>query len=320
MRLTRRSFRKAVSPLADKLISLRDAISSLVSDNDVVALEGFTHLIPFAAGHEIIRQGVKGLTLVRMTPDIIADQLVAAGCVDKMVFAFTGNSSVGSLYAVRRAVEAGGTGGLELEEYSHYGLLARYQAGAAGIPFMPIRSYAGSDLVAINPRLRKVASPFDEDVETYVVPALNPDVAILHAQRADRHGNIQSWGILGPQQEVAFASKRTIVLVEEIVDDDVIRSDPNRTLIPGFVVDAVVECKYGAHPSFAQGHYDRDNDFYRSWSAISKDPVRLEKWIREWVHDAGDHAGYLSKLGDGFFDRLTPAPRLSTPVNYGSVL
>jgi glutaconate CoA-transferase subunit A len=306
--------------MAEKLFSLKDAIGTFVSDNDVVALEGFTHLIPFAAGHEIIRQGVKGLTLVRMTPDIIADQLVAADCVNKMVFAFTGNSSVGSLYAVRRAVEAGGTGELELEEYSHYGLLARYQAGAAGIPFMPIRSYAGSDLVKINPQLRKVASPFEEDVETYVVPALNPDVAIIHAQRADRHGNIQSWGILGPQQEVAFASKRTIVLVEEIVDDGVIRSDPNRTLIPGFVVDAVVECRYGAHPSFAQGHYDRDNDFYRSWSAISKDPDRLERWIQEWIHDAGDHHGYLSKLGDGFFDRLTPVQRLSTPVNYGSVL
>lgn len=306
--------------MAEKLFSLKDAIGTFVSDGDVVALEGFTHLIPFAAGHEIIRQGVKDLTLVRMTPDIIADQLVAAGCVKRMVFAFTGNSSVGSLYAVRRAVEAGGGGGLELEEYSHYGLLARYQAGAAGIPFMPVRSYAGSDLVKINPQLRKVASPFEEDVETYVVPALNPDVAIIHAQRADRHGNIQSWGILGPQQEVAFASKRTIVLVEEIVDDDVIRSDPNRTLIPGFVVDAVVECRYGAHPSFAQGYYDRDNNFYRSWSAISKDPDRLEGWIQEWIHDAGDHRGYLSKLGDGFFDRLTPVPRLSTPVNYGSVL
>ena len=202
-------------PLAEKLFSLEEAVSTFVSHGDVVALEGFTHLIPFAAGHEMIRQRLKGLTLVRMTPDIIADQMVAAGCVDKLVFAFAGNSSVGSLYAVRRAVEAGGTGGLELEEYSHYGLLARYQAGAAGIPFMPVRSYAGSDLAGINPQLRKVASPYDEDVETYVVPALNPDVAVIHAQRADRHGNVQSWGILGPQQEVAFAAARTIVLVEE---------------------------------------------------------------------------------------------------------
>ncbi|MDP9889978.1 CoA transferase subunit A [Pseudarthrobacter enclensis] len=306
--------------MAEKMFSLQNAIGTFVSDGDVVALEGFTHLIPFAAGHEIIRQRVKGLTLVRMTPDIIADQMVAAGCVDTMVFAFTGNSSVGSLYAVRRAIESNGTGGLKLEEYSHYGLLARYQAGAAGIPFMPVRSYAGSDLVGINPQLRKVASPYEEDVETYVVPALNPDVAIIHAQRADRHGNVQSWGILGPQQEVAFASKRTILLVEEIVDDDIIRSDPNRTLIPGFVVDAVVECKYGAHPSFAQGYYDRDNDFYRSWSAISKDPQRLQAWIQEWIHETGGHEGYLTKLGEDFFHRLTPTPHLSSPVNYGSVL
>lgn len=305
--------------MTDKIFSLPDAVSEFVSDGDVVALEGFTHLIPFAAGHEIIRQGITELTLARMTPDIVADQLVGAGCVKKMIFAFTGNSSVGSLYAIRRAVEAGNDSALVIEEYSHYGLLARYQAGAAGIPFMPIRSYAGSDLPRINPSLRKVVSPFDEDVETYVVPALNPDVAIIHAQRADRLGNIQSWGILGPQQDAAFASRRTIALVEEIVPDDVIRSDPNRTSIPGFAVDAVVECPYGAHPSFVQGYYDRDNTFYRSWSAISKDPERLQEWLQEWVHDTRDHAGYLSKLGEGFFEPLTPSPHMSTPVNYGSV-
>lgn len=306
--------------MTSKQFSLQDAVSEHVSDGDVVALEGFTHLIPFAAGHEIIRQELRNLTLVRMTPDIIADQLVGAGCVSKLIFAFTGNSSVGSLYAIRRAVEAGATSPIEIEEYSHYGLLARYQAGASGIPFMPIRSYAGSDLPGINPNLQKVASPFDSETETYVVPAINPDVAIVHAQRADSSGNVQSWGILGPQQEVAFASRKTIVLVEEIVDDDVIRSDPNRTIIPGFAVDAVVECGYGAHPSFAQGYYDRDNDFYRSWSDISKDPQKLAQWIQEWIHDAGSHSGYLSKLGSNFFERLTPAPHLSTPVNYGSVL
>lgn len=306
--------------MTNKQFSLQDAVSELVSDGDVVALEGFTHLIPFAAGHEIIRQEIRDLTLVRMTPDIVADQLVGAGCVSKLIFAFTGNSSVGSLYAIRRAVEAGSVSPIELEEYSHYGLLARYQAGASGVPFMPIRSYAGSDLPGINPNLKRVASPFDSEVETYVVPALNPDVAIVHAQRADTSGNVQSWGILGPQQEVAFASKKTIVLVEEIVDDGVIRSDPNRTIIPGFAVDAVVECGYGAHPSFAQGYYDRDNDFYRAWSDISKDPQKLEQWIQEWIHDVGTHAGYLNKLGNNYFERLTPVPLLSTPVNYGSVL
>lgn len=305
--------------MIDKQYSLRDAVAEFIKDGDTVALEGFTHLIPFAAGHEIIRQGRSNLTLVRMTPDIVADQLVGAGIVTKMVFAFTGNSSVGSLYAIRRAVEAGGPASLELEEYSHYGLLARYQAGAAGIPFMPVRSYAGSSLPDVNPNLRKIASPYDPTVETYVVPALNPDVAVIHAQRADRHGNIQSWGILGPQQEAAFASKRTIAIVEEIVPDEIIRSDPNRTVIPGFAVDAVVQVPYGAHPSFVQGYYDRDNTFYRSWSAISKNPERLADWLQEWVHDTGDHAGYLAKLGPDFFVPLTPEPHLSTPVNYGSV-
>jgi glutaconate CoA-transferase, subunit A len=305
--------------MTSKQTSLDQAIADHVHDGDVVALEGFTHLIPFAAGHEIIRQHKKDLTLVRMTPDIIADQLVGAGCLKKMIFAFTGNSSVGSLYAIRRAVEGKAAAPLELEEYSHYGLLSRYQAGAAGIPFMPIRSYAGSDLVRVNPNIRKVASPFHENRETYVVPALNPDVAVIHAQRADRHGNIQSWGILGPQQDAAFAARRTIAVVEEIVDDEVVRSDPNRTLIPGFVVDAVVECPRGAHPSFVQGSYDRDNDFYRSWSAISKDPAWLELWIQEWIHETGNHAGYLAKLGSDYFDPLLPEPALSSPVNYGSV-
>ena len=305
--------------MTSKEASLHDAIAEFVADGDVVALEGFTHLIPFAAGHEIIRQRKRDLTLVRMTPDIIADQLVGAGCVSKLIFAFMGNSSVGSLYAVRRAIEAGSGSPIEIEEYSHYGLLARYQAGASGIPFMPIRSYAGSALANINPNIKKIPSPFDDESEIYVVPPLTPDVAIIHAQRADRSGNIQSWGILGPQQEVAFAARKTIAIVEEIVDDDVIRSDPNRTIVPGFVVDAVVETKYGAHPSFAQGYYDRDNDFYRSWSAISRDPETLKQWIQEWIHDTEEHAGYLEKLGKGYFEPLTPIPHMSTPVNYGSV-
>lgn len=306
--------------MTSKEASLHDAIAEFVADGDVVALEGFTHLIPFAAGHEIIRQQKRNLTLVRMTPDIVADQLVGAGCISKLIFAFMGNSSVGSLYAVRRAIEAGSASPIKIEEYSHYGLLARYQAGASAVPFMPIRSYAGSDIAENNPNIKRIVSPFDGESEIYVVPPLNPDVAIVHAQRADRRGNIQSWGILGPQQEAAFAAKKTIVVVEEIVDDDVIRSDPNRTIIPGFVVDAVVECSYGAHPSFAQGYYDRDNDFYRSWSAISKSPESLEQWIQEWIHDTQEHAGYLTKLGSEYFERLTPSPHMSTPVNYGSVL
>lgn len=301
-----------------KTVSMSEAIGGYVHDGATVALEGFTHLIPFAAGHEIIRQGRRGLTLVRMTPDIIADQLVAAGAVEKMIFAFTGNSSVGSLYAIRRAVEQAEPRPLHLEEYSHYGLLARYQAGAADIPFMPVRSYAGSDLPEVNTNLRKVANPYADDLETFVVPPIQPDVTIVHAQRADRYGNIQAWGILGPQQEAAFAARHVVAVVEEIVDDDIIRRDPNRTTIPGFAVDAVVECPRGAHPSFAQGYYDRDNTFYRGWSAISKDPAALQQWLHDWVYTVENHQDYLRKLGDSHFNDLIPHPHLSEPVNYGS--
>ncbi|MGV9615357.1 CoA transferase subunit A [Nocardia xishanensis] len=304
-----------------KQLTMREAIAAYVEDGATVALEGFTHLIPVAAGHELIRQRRRDLTLVRMTPDIVFDQLIAAGAARAMIFSFTGNSSVGSLHAIRRAVERREPSGLEIEEYSHFGLLARYLAGAANLPFYPLRSYAGSDLPAHNPRIAKVASPFpDPDggvEEIYVVPPIRPDVAILHAQRADRAGNVQAWGILGPLQEVAFASARTIVVVEEIVDDEVIRADPNRTVIPGFAIDAVVECPRGAHPSFVQGYYDRDNDFYRSWPEISKDPAALDRWLHEWIHDLPDHAAYLDKLGPGYFDRLIPEPAMSHPVDYG---
>ncbi|WP_435590747.1 CoA transferase subunit A [Nocardia sp. bgisy118] len=307
-----------------KQLTMREAVAAFVDDGATVALEGFTHLIPVAAGHELIRQRRRDLTLVRMTPDIVFDQLIAAGAARKMIFSFTGNSSVGSLHAIRRAVEHREPRGIEIEEYSHFGLLTRYLAGAANLPFYPLHSYAGSDLPAHNPRIAKVVSPFaapDGGVEEiYVVPPIRPDVAILHAQRADRAGNVQAWGILGPLQEVAFASTRTIVVVEEIVDDEVIRADPNRTVIPGFAVDAVVECPRGAHPSFVQGYYDRDNDFYRSWPAISKDPAALDRWLHEWIHDLPDHAAYLDKLGPGYFDRLVPEPAMSHPVDYGCTL
>lgn len=304
--------------MTDKRARLGEAIAELVSDGDVLALEGFTHLIPFAAAHEIIRQGRRDLTLVRMTSDIVADQLIAAGAVSKLLFAFAGNSSVGSLFALRRAIEASPPA-LAIEEYSHYGLLARYLAGASGLPFMPLRSYAGSDLVGLNPTLRMIESPYESGDQIAVVPPLTPDVSIIHAQRADRRGNVQAWGILGPMKEVAFAATHTIAVVEEVVDESVIRSDPNRTVVPGFVVDAVVEVPFGAHPSYAQGHYDRDNVFYREWSAISKDPARLEAWLAEWVLGVTDHADYLAKVGEERLRSLRPRPRLSSPVDYGSV-
>ncbi len=304
-----------------KAMPLSEAIRRNVRSGDVVALEGFTHLIPFAAGHEIIRQGLTGLTLVRMTPDIVADQLVAAGAVERLVFAFAGNSTVGSLHAIRRGAE-GPSPSLALEEYSHYGLLARYTAGASNVPFLPLRSYAGSDMPDQNPLIRKIRSPYPgedgELEEIFVVPPIKPDVAIVHAQRADAAGNTQAWGILGPQQEAAFASKRTVVVVEKIVEDAVVRADPNRTILPAFQVDAVVECPRGAHPSFVQGHYDRDNDFYRRWSAISADQSSLAAWLSHWVLDVPDHAGYLARLGPEHFRKLAPLPALSGPVDYGS--
>ncbi|WP_409180817.1 CoA transferase subunit A [Amycolatopsis sp. VS8301801F10] len=301
-----------------KTMTMRDAIAAFVADGATVALEGFTHLIPTAAGHEIIRQGRTDLTIARMTADVVTDQLIAGGCVRRLVSSFVGNSTAGSLGELRRRVEAGQ---LEFEEYSHYGMICRYLAGAQRLPFYPLRSYGGSDLPAVNPAIRKVASPYpgpDGGVERiYVVPPLNPDVTIVHAQRADRAGNTQIWGLTGIQAEAVYAAKTAIVVVEEIVPDEVVRSDPNRTVIPAHAVDAVVECPGGAHPAFAQGYYDRDGAFYRDWSRISKDPDRLRRWLDEWVRGTGDHAGYLAKLGGERWASLAVGEAWSEPVNYG---
>ena len=303
--------------MPDKLMTMREAIATYVEDGMTVALEGFSHLIPFAAAHEIIRQGRRDLTLCRMTPDIISDQLIAADCVSKLVASFFASGSAGSLYEIRRRIENHDPVALEVEEYSHYGMVCRYQAGAAGLPFFPLRSYAGSDLPKINPNIRLVDDPFGGG-SVYVVPPLNPDVTIIHAQRADRSGNVQIWGIAGVQQEAVYAAKKAIVVGEEIVDDDVIRSDPSRTLVPSHAVDAVVLCPRGAHPSYAQGYYDRDCAFYRRWTAISKDPQQLRTWLKEWVLTTGDHAEYLEKLGEEYWADLEVAPRPSGTVDYGS--
>ena len=303
--------------MPDKLMTMREAIATYVEDGMTVALEGFSHLIPFAAAHEIIRQGRRELTLCRMTPDIISDQLIAADCVSKLVASFFASGSAGSLYEIRRRIENHDPVALEVEEYSHYGMVCRYQAGAAGLPFFPLRSYAGSDLPKINPNIRLVEDPFGGG-SVYVVPPLTPDVTIIHAQRADRSGNVQIWGIAGVQQEAVYAAKKAIVVVEEIVDDDVIRSDPSRTLVPAHAVDAVVLCPRGAHPSYAQGYYDRDCAFYRRWTAISKDPQQLRTWLKEWVLTTTDHAEYLEKLGEDYWADLEVAPRPSGTVDYGS--
>jgi glutaconate CoA-transferase subunit A len=299
-----------------KLTTMHDAIATYVHDGDTVAIEGFTACICFAAAHEIIRQGRRDLVLCRMTPDLIYDQMVAAGCARKLVFSYLGNPGVGPLHAIRRAVEKGIPAPLELEEYSHFGMVARYIAGAYRLPFFPLRSYVGSDLPKVNPRIRFVESPYG-DGPIAVVPPLNPDVAIIHAQRADVNGNTQLWGLLGAQKEAAFAARHVIVVVEEIVDEEVIRSDPNRTLIPGLVVDAVVHEPYGAHPSYVQGYYDRDNDFYLRWDEISRDEAATRAWLEEWVYGVRDRAEYVEKIGRETWERLKPAQAWARPVNYG---
>jgi glutaconate CoA-transferase subunit A len=297
-----------------KVVSMKDAIAAHVRDGDTVVIEGFTHLICFAAGHEIIRQRRRDLTLCRLTPDLIYDQMIAADCARKLVFSWAGNPGAGSLHAFRRAVEKG-TPPLEIEEYSHFGMVARMSAGAASLPFWPMRNYMGTDLPVVNPRIRTVSCPYTGE-ELATVPALNPDVTIIAAQRADRLGNAQVWGLLGVQKEAAFASKRVIVVVEELVDESVIRSDPNRTLIPGMIVDAVVVEPWGCHPSYAQGFYDRDNDFYVAWEDISRDPARLQAYLDEWVFGVKDRAEYIARQPD-LKARLTAKAHMCEGVNYG---
>ena len=300
-----------------KVTTMRDAVAALVHDGDTVAIEGFTHLIGFAAGHEIIRQGRRDLTLCRLTPDLIYDQMIGAGVARKLVFSWLGNPGVGGLHAIRRRVEDADPAPLELEEYSHFGMVGRYTAGAMNLPFFPLRSYFESDLPEANPLIRRMASPYG-DGDVYAVPPLRPDVAIIHAQRADASGDTQVWGLLGCQKEAAFAAERVLVVVEELVDEAVVRADPNRTIIPGLIVDAVVVQPYGAHPSYAQGYYDRDNHFYLEWEAISRDPEALRRWLDTWVHGTADHEEYLSRLGRERLDALRPSGTApSGTVDYG---
>jgi glutaconate CoA-transferase subunit A len=264
------------------ITSLKDAVESLVRDGDTVALEGFTHLIPHAAGHELIRQGRRDLTLIRMTPDIVYDQLIGMGCARKLVFSWGGNPGVGSLHRLRDAVEHGWPRPLELEEHSHAGMAAAYQAGASNLPFGVLRGYRDTDLVA-RTRVARVECPFTGE-ELAAVPAHRPDVGIVHAQRADRHGNVQMWGILGVQKETVLASERSIVTVEEVVDE--LDPHPGAIVLPSWVIDAVVPAPGGAHPSYAHGYYERDNDFYVAWDEISRDRERFLEWMQRHVLDA----------------------------------
>ncbi len=302
--------------MTSKIASMADAIRDIVRDGDTVAIEGFTHLISFAAGHEIIRQGRRDLTLARMTPDLIYDQMIAAGVASKLVFSWLGNPGVGGLNAIRRRVEAD-PAELELEEYSHFGMVARSTAGASNLPFFPIRSYFETDMPKANPRIRPIESPYGDGV-VYAVPPLKPDVTIIHAQRASASGDTQVWGLLGCQKEAAFAADRVIVVVEEVVDDEVIRADPNRTIVPGLIVDAVVVEPWGAHPSYVQGAYDRDNRFYLDWDPISRDEAATQAWLDEWVRALGGRAEYVEKLGTERVTSLRPSGRApSGSVDYG---
>jgi glutaconate CoA-transferase subunit A len=296
-----------------KVVSLKEAIAKYVQDGDTVYCAGFTHLIPFAAGHEIIRQGRKNLTLARATPDLIYDQMIAAGCAKKLIFSYIGNPGVGSLRIVREELEAGR---LEWEEYSHFGMISRLQAGAAGLPFMPMNQTAATDLERNNSNIRRVTDPYTGR-EVITVPPLTPDVAIIHVQRADKNGNAHIWGIIGEQKEVAFASKNVIITAEEIVDEDVIRSDPNRTLIPQLIVKAVCHVPHCAHPSYTQGYYDRDNVFYLNWDKVSEDRQAVKQWLDEWVYSVKDADEYWQKLGSETHARLAVKPKLAAPVNYG---
>ncbi|HLE92899.1 MAG TPA: CoA-transferase [Anaerolineales bacterium] len=296
-----------------KLIPLSEAISKYVSDGDIVYAAGFTHLIPFAAGHEIIRQDKKDLTLARATPDLIYDQMVAAGCARKVIFSYMGNPGVGSLRIVRSAIEHGK---LEWEEYSHFGMITRLQAGASGLSFLPMNQTGATDLEKANPNIKRIPDPYGGK-DVIVVPALHPDVAIVHVQRADENGNAHLWGIIGEQKEAAFAAKKVILTAEEIVDESIIRSDPNRTMIPGIVVSAVCHVPYACHPSYAQGYYDRDNEFYLTWDKISESTETVKSWLDDWVYDLKDREEYCEKLGPQVQARLMVESSFSQPVNYG---
>ena len=276
-----------------KIVSLREAVGSLVQDGATVALEGFTHLIPFAAGHEVIRQGRSGLTLIRMTPDLIYDQMIGMGCASRLVFSWGGNPGVGSLHRFRDAIQAGWPVPLEIEEHSHADMAARYQAGASGLPFAVMRGYVGSDLPKHNSKIKFIECPFTGE-QLAATPAINPDVTVIHAQRADRAGNVLIYGIIGVQKEAAMAAKHVIVTVEEIVED--LQAPPNACVLPAWVVTCICQVPEGARPSYAHGYYKRDNAFYVAWDEISRDRERFRQWMQRHVLSTTDFTEYRRSL------------------------
>jgi glutaconate CoA-transferase, subunit A len=271
-----------------RFLSLAEAVEDVVRDGDTVAMEGFTHLIPHAAGHEVIRQRRKRLTLVRMTPDLIYDQLIGMGCAEKVVFSWGGNPGVGSLHRLRDAVENGWPSPLAIEEHSHAAMANAYEAGAAGLPCAVFRGYIGVDLAKVNPNIRRITCPFTGE-ELAAVPALRPDVTVVHALRADRAGNILFEGIVGVQKQAVLAARRSLVTVEEIVDDFGPRS-PNTVILPSWTVTAIACVPGGAHPSYAHGYYKRDNAYYKAWDAIARDRDTFLAWMRTNVLEKGPEA------------------------------
>ncbi|MGH9746443.1 MAG: CoA transferase subunit A [Candidatus Acidiferrales bacterium] len=276
-----------------EFVSLREAVGSLVHDGDTVALEGFTHLIPFAAGHELVRQRRQRLTLIRMTPDIIYDQMIGMGCAARVVFSWGGNPGVGSLHRFRDAIENGWPAPVEIEEHSHADMAARYQAGASGLPFAVLRGYVGSDLPAYNKKIKSIACPFTGEILT-ATPAINPDVTILHAQKADKKGNVAIFGIVGIQKEAALAAKKVIVTVEEIVDH--LGAPVNACVLPAWVISCVSLVPGGAHPSYAHGYYKRDNSFCKAWDGISRDRDQFLAWMNRHVLGTRDFAEYRHSI------------------------
>jgi glutaconate CoA-transferase subunit A len=278
-----------------EFVSLKQAIAGSVRDGDMVALEGFTHLIPFAAGHEIVRQGRTDLHLVRMTPDLIYDQLIGMGCAAEMTFSWGGNPGVGSLHRLRDAIERDWPRALTITEHSHAAMATAYQAGASNLPFAVLRGYLGTDHASVNPNIRSVECPFTGE-KLAAVPALRPDVGIIHAQRADRKGNVQLWGIVGVQKEVVLSAKRAIVTVEEIVDD--LRDFPNGIILPSWTIAAIAVVPGGAYPSYAHGYYPRSNPFYTAWDDISKDRERFREWMRRHILSTDDFECFRRSIAD----------------------
>ena len=288
-----------------EITTLAEAVGELIHDGDVVAMEGFTHLIPFAAGHEVIRQRRRDLTLCRLTPDLIYDQLIGAGCARKLIFSWGGNPGVGSLHRFRDAVENGSPRSLEIEEHSHAGMAARYAAGAAGLPLGVLRAYAGTDLPAQTKSISTITCPFTGE-ELAAVAALRPNVTVIHAQQADRKGNVALWGITGVQKEAVLAAGAVIITVEEVVDELVPRG-PNQVVLPSFVVTAVAPVPQGCHPSYAMGYSSRDNRFYLEWDGISGDRQVFDEWLRRFVYGTSDHVEYMelvhkTRAGMGGYD------------------